>query len=346
MHYLSRPGGLEVLMPTIINELKDRKIKVFVIRPKPENEETVYKDNPVEIKYGSKNTFIAVIKFLMYVLKDRDGIYHLFNTGPHFLFVLRLLNVKKIIYSIHGTIYWKTKWQKLVLKRVWKWSITNKMVFTSNSDYSAQKFRELVNETSETITLYNPINNSRFNLNNRVESGAKLRIVFVGRLYKGKNLEDWINTAAFLLKEGVNAEFEIYGTGPHEVMLRKQIQDLKLEGKIILKGYKREIEEIYKNADLLMFLSGYESFGNVVVESILCGTPVLTFDIPSMKEIFRDYPDFLVQRNSEYQQQIYSKIEQISELKSLAMKASSNFAQRFSSVSHIHKLESIYNGLA
>ena len=36
----------------------------------------------------------------------------------------------------------------------------------------------------------------------------------------------------------------------------------------------------------------------------------------------------------------------ISELKSLAMKASSNFAQRFSSVSHIHKLESIYNGLA
>ena len=44
----------------------------------------------------------------------------------------------------------------------------------------------------------------------------------------------------------------------------------------------------------MMFLSEYELFGNAVVESILCGTPVIASDIPSLREIFRNYPQFLV----------------------------------------------------
>ena len=172
------------------------------------------------------------------------------------------------------------------------------------------------------------------------------KIIFVGRLVNGKNFEKWMSVATFLLKNGITATFEIYGTGPYEQELKKQIQASGFGDRIKLKGYKKEIEEVYKSADLLLFLSGYESFGNVVVESILCGTPVITFDIPSMKEIFKEYPEFLVENNEQYQKDIYDKVNKISFLKNVAVKASSDFSQRFGSISHISKLEAIYNELS
>jgi len=149
VHYYCQPGGIEVLMPTILNEIKDHKVKVFIIRPCEKRDESVYKDIQVEIKYGSKITCVALIKFLFFVLKDRNGIYHLFNTGPYFLFVLRLLRVKRCIYAIRGTIYWKTKFQEVARKFVWQFAISRKVIFTANSDYSNNQFCELVNQKAK-----------------------------------------------------------------------------------------------------------------------------------------------------------------------------------------------------
>ena len=332
-------------MPAIIKGINDRKTKVFVIRPCDDTDLSVYKDSRIEIKSGSKINIIALIKFMFFVLKDRDGIYHLLNTGPYYLLIVKLLGIKKVVYGIRGTIYWYTKFQELLRKAIWKLAISPKMIFTANSHYSSEVFTSTVTKKVKPIILYNPIDPEKFKLKKQPAEQKEIKIIYAGRLVKSKNLHKWINAAVFLIENGVKAKFELYGAGPCAEELEELVRKAGQGDKILLKGHVKQIENVYKEADLLLFLSAFESFGNVAVESILCGTPVVTFDIPSMKEIFSDYPEVLIANDGDYRESILNKVKNISELKESAVKASAVFSQRFGYDKHIKSLNNIYAGL-
>ena len=343
VHYSSKPGGIEVLLPTIINEFKDWKVKVFVIRPPKEKDESVYKDIPVDIEYGSRSTLIALWKFFMLALKNDKAIFHLFNTGPFFLFVLRLTGVKKIIYSIHGTIYWRTVFQKLVRKPFWLLANSNKIVFTSNSAYSGSVFNKKILQSVNVRKIYNPIDLNRFNTSGINKSNKEeMKIIFVGRLAEGKNLFHWIETAEYLMENGIKAVFHVYGAGELQNEIEQRIKKSKYYENIKLDGHVTNIEEIYKKSDLFLFLSEYESFGNVAVESVLCGVPVIAFNIPALEEVFCDFPVFLIDKNKSTAEQVLNKVNQMDELRSAADKASIDFKIRFGAKQHLDQLSNIY----
>ncbi len=50
----------------------------------------------------------------------------------------------------------------------------------------------------------------------------------------------------------------------------------------------RELARMYRQADLLVFPSLYESFGLPAIEAMACGTPVLASDLPSLRETMGD----------------------------------------------------------
>lgn len=346
VHYSTSPGGIEVLLPLIISELKEQEIRIFVIRPTRADKLSVYSGMAVDITYGSDSTIIALWKFFRFCLKNNFGIYHLFNTGPFFLLALRLAGVKKVIYSIHGTNYWTTYIQKKIRKLFWYLGNTSSTIYISNSDYSAKVFNEKVLKQPGIRKIYNPIDSSRFNSHSLGKtSGSELEIIYAGRLADGKNLFLWIDTAESLIEKGINASFSIYGTGELYNELAKRLQVSKHKERIKLRGHVSRIEEIYKSADLLMFLSEYESFGNVVVESVLCGVPVIALDIPAMKEIFQDFPNFLIDKSRDIPNQVFNRLQRIELLRSDAQKASQNFSIRFGIQQHIDQLSAVYKSL-
>jgi glycosyltransferase involved in cell wall biosynthesis len=118
---------------------------------------------------------------------------------------------------------------------------------------------------------------------------------------------------------------------------------LKADHYISLQGHQRDIENAYRKADAVLFLSEYESFGNVVVECILCGTPVIALPIPVMKEIFRDFPQFVLNDHENLKEQVLFKLLQLAELKKLAKCARESFQKRFSVEQHIQSLQNIYS---
>lgn len=343
VHYSSRPGGIEVLLPVIISNMKNWLFQGYVIRKSFNNDPNVYDSTNVLVKYGSQNNLLAIVKLFIYSYKNRDDIFQVYNIGPFFLFAMRLAGAKKIIYSIHGTLYWKN-WEQKIIRKVFWWLAINrqKFVFTSNTEFSRKVFLDAVDTKLNIIVLYNPINLKDFCFKDEESNSDTIKkIVYVGRLDNGKGLESWVKCANTIHKEIPEIRFEIYGEGILRIPLQKEIFSYNAEDYIALKGYTKNISEIYKDADLLLFLSEYESFGNVVVESILCGTPVLTTAIPSMREIFRNYPEFLLPL-SEPGKIILEKLKSYSRLKKLSIDAAKEFKNRFSSDLHTQLLENIY----
>jgi len=187
------------------------------------------------------------------------------------------------------------------------------------------------------------LNPDRFNIikSNRTSN----EIIYSGRLASGKNLFKWLECAKSILTTFPDATFSLFGEGPLKERLKKYSIRLGISEKVTFHGFEKNIENAYKQADLLLFLSEYESFGNVVIESILCGTPVVVSDIPSMKEIFENFPEFLVPLDKNIENNVLKKIENLSELKKSASRAAKEFQTRFSLTQHIKQFEIIYKDL-
>lgn len=342
VHLSAGPGGIEVLLPKIAEYMGDREFKAFTLRPEPAS--NVYDQSGLKVCYGSNNNLAAALKIFSYIRKNRNNVFHVFNIGPFFLLTMRLAGVKNLVYSIHGTVYWKALWKKKILKFLWKLALADRFIFTANSAFSRQAFLNRISTKPDIRVLYNPIDGKRFALSNQKKSSEEIKVIYTGRLHTGKNLFKWIDIAVSLHAKIPVTRFEIFGQGNLKEELQQKINEQNASGFIHLMGFRTNIEDVYREADLLLFLSEYESFGNVVVESILCGTPVLCSPIPAMEEIFSEYPMFIIEDEQNWEEQIYNRILALPELRTKALEARTRFLEKFSMEQHTRTLREIYNG--
>jgi glycosyltransferase involved in cell wall biosynthesis len=103
-------------------------------------------------------------------------------------------------------------------------------------------------------------------------------ILFLGRIHKIKGIDLLVQTFSDLSKEMDNIRLVI--VGPNERFLstlKRQIEDLKIEDKVLLTGplYGEDKFRAYVDADVYVLPSVYETFPITVLEAIACGTPVV-----------------------------------------------------------------------
>jgi poly(glycerol-phosphate) alpha-glucosyltransferase len=103
--------------------------------------------------------------------------------------------------------------------------------------------------------------------------------VSISRLDPLKQINYAVDIFSLVVNEIPDAKLEIYGRGPEEKQLEKQIKRLKLENNVLLMGYTDTPLPIFKNAALSIFTSGAEGFGLTLIESICNGCPAFAFDI-------------------------------------------------------------------
>lgn len=343
IHFSSKPGGIEVLMPRIIEEMSDINFRVFILRPHPLEYPNVYQSSQVRIYYGHRNIVKTYFLLWKYARKFRSDIFHGFNIGPFNLLVLRLAGIRRFVYSIRGTVYWRTKKQKLIRALAWRIAVRKSYSFISNSDYSKKCFQETITKKKEIKVIYNPIASERIEFNSKDPNSIPKRIIYCGRLVNGKNLFHWIDVAVEIHKINPEIVFELFGKGYLEKELREYSKENNMEKNIRFMGFEHDVKKIYHNADILLFLSQRESFGNVVVEGILSGTPVITSSIPSMQEIFRNYPIFLVPLNDNTKKLVVTKVQDFNQLIQQTNEAAQEFSSRFSMNNYIYQIASVYH---
>jgi len=100
----------------------------------------------------------------------------------------------------------------------------------------------------------------------------------MGRLQKKKGFDILIDSFAIALKEYPDSYLLIAGPDEGEkVNLDKQIEKLGLKEKVYLIGNIKDQDKIdfLANADLFVLPSHNENFGNVYLESLATGTPIV-----------------------------------------------------------------------
>lgn len=105
-------------------------------------------------------------------------------------------------------------------------------------------------------------------------------LLSVGRLAAEKNLELTIHTYQALKAAGRDVRMVFAGDGP-----MRGVTEAKCPEALFLGMCTHEkLATLYASADLLLFPSLTETFGNVTLESLACATPVLAFDCAAAGE--------------------------------------------------------------
>ena len=113
------------------------------------------------------------------------------------------------------------------------------------------------------------------------ELSIKNSLISIGRLTPQKNFAFLINTFAILIKKYENLNLFILGDGEEMNKLKKIINKLKLNKKIFLIGYKKNVFEYLKNSRLFILPSLWEDPGFVLLEAAYLNKTILSSNCPN-----------------------------------------------------------------
>lgn len=119
---------------------------------------------------------------------------------------------------------------------------------------------------------------------------AGARILSVGRFKAVKNHP--LLLEAFAQIPDTQARLMLVGTGENEAELRTLAERLGVASRVIFAGFQADPAAFYESADLFVLSSNNEGFGNVIVEALGAGVPVVSTRCPSGPEEILDHGRF------------------------------------------------------
>ena len=112
-------------------------------------------------------------------------------------------------------------------------------------------------------------------------------ILYMGRLVYEKGVQHLISAMPKILNGYNDAKLVIAGKGGMMDELKAQAEALGLGNKVYFTGYldSKQVQKMYKCADIAVFPSTYEPFGIVALEAMLAGVPTVVSDVGGLNEI-------------------------------------------------------------
>lgn len=133
-------------------------------------------------------------------------------------------------------------------------------------------------------TIVNGIDIKKFSDSSETrQHSADPVVISVGRLVSYKNYTTAIKACALL--DDVKFKYIIVGEGEDEPGLRRLVSTLGLNGKVELVGFRSDVDEQLRHADIFLMPSLWEGFGLAALEAMATGLPVVASDVPGLKDL-------------------------------------------------------------
>ena len=122
---------------------------------------------------------------------------------------------------------------------------------------------------------------------------GQTRLLYVGRISREKDLDVLAEAYRRLRNDGLPVRLFVVGHGPYSEKLAKSVPEAVFTG--YLTG--RDLATAYASADIFVFPSTTDTFGNVILEAQACGVPVIVSDSGGPKELVEDRANGLITRS-------------------------------------------------
>ena len=319
MTYLPFVGGAEIAVKEITDRINNFNFDLITARldKKLEKEEKIGNINVYRVGRGwalDKYLFPFLAYFKAKKLhKEKNyqivqAIMAFYSGLAALLFKFKYPKVKYLLTLQSGDTDF------FIWIRTWFWYPLYKRIYTK-PDYIQSISNFLVKRAKkygykgEIEVISNGVDLNTFKLNkNNYKEDEKI-ILTVSRLVKKNGIDDLIKAGQYL---DFPFKILIIGIGPDEEKLKKLVKKLNLQDKVIFQGYVeyKELPKYYASSDVFIRPSLSEGLGNVFLEAMAMGIPIIGTKVGGI-------PDFLEDRKTGFfcevsdPQDIANKIEEV-----------------------------------
>lgn len=307
--YSLASGGAERIMSLLLFKLQEKyDITLFLMNNTifyniPKNLKIVYLENSNSRERGLNKLLKLPLLSLKYKKLNRADISLSFMNRPNYINILaKIIGMKsKVVVSERSMPSLQHKYgiQGFINRFLIKFLYPKADTVLCNSMGNNHDLIDNFN-IKDVKTIHNPIDIE--NINELVKipieyRDEKFTFITVGRLDSGKNHKILIEAM-----QDIDAKLYIIGDGELRNTLEKQIENLNLKDKVILLGIQPNPYQYLVKSDCFLFSSLNEGFPNVLLESLVCGVPIISTDCKSgPREILAPKSDVTFQLKDDFE---------------------------------------------
>lgn len=235
----------------------------------------------------TRNTPFSFLRFYWLTKKAKPDVVISFLVGPNLINIMasKLLKYRGIITvhnntSVERSSYkgFKTKLMTAGIRRLYKKA--DKVISVSKG-VNTDLISNFGVDPAITEVIYNPTSDQPLKVR-EIQSPFKNAdpvIIAIGRFNEVKQFPQLVNTFSKVLKQ-VPCNLLILGEGEEREKIQREILNLKLKERIALPGFTDNVYGYLNLSQLFVLCSTREGFGNVIIEAMKAGKPIVSFDVP------------------------------------------------------------------
>lgn len=246
----------------------------------------------------SESNFVAYKKLKKLIIEEKYNLIHTHTPVASACVRLACRKMKdvKVVYTAHGFHFYKgaplKNWLIYFFIEKWLSRYTDMIITINKEDYlrakklfKAKRIEYIPGIGFDTSRLMVTVDKSK----KRKELGIpedSFIILSIGELNKNKNHQVVIKAIAKLNIPDIY--YLVCGNGAMKDYLRKMTKELAIEKKVKLLGYRYDIAEILKCADVFAFPSFREGLSVALMEAMASGLPIVCSNIRGNSDLVED----------------------------------------------------------
>lgn len=338
-------GGAERLVYDYISYPENKnKIFIYTLSDNDDIYKRTLPPTTVKLNNSSGNYYSLnhVYKIFKHIRNIKPDIVHahLFPTFYYVAMVKKLLSGEyRTVVTEHGIHNNRRKKIYLPLERIIYNSYDAIVSVSNDVQHSLSTWLNFDRKNLKTIVISNAIQPKEIKekINIRKSIGINDDSIFmlsVARLSKEKNLILLMEVTKLLDEK---FKLVICGDGPLMNEYKEWISTNFLNDRIKLMGFVDDLSQYYRSADLFLLPSLHEGFGLSVLESIYYKNKLLISDLPNLREIYGELPNYFNPTNKD---DLLNKI-----IKVVHDKKSENYNELRNTIINKYTIENHYNSL-
>lgn len=300
-------SGNSVHVKKLANELVKRGHKITLYTLRDSNKLISEFDSNINIimlPFSGKKGYYLNYPFLKLYLKR--GQYDLINShyASGFGTLSRIVNIHPIALAVFGSDVYDYPFKNSGnMKRIKK-NLDNADVITSTSHVMVNQVKSFYDSNKKIYVTPFGVDIKKFK---KIENENKDEFVFgiVKKIEHKYGIDILIKAFAQFLENNkkVKSKLLIYGRGSAEIEYRTLVKNMRLEKRIIFKGFIQNelVVHAFSEMDVACFPSVIESesFGVAAVEAMACEVPVIVSDASGFTEVVENHvTGIIVAKNS------------------------------------------------